>query len=85
MKKIIPIILLCASGFMTTAQTREELDYVGNDYRYFVSLVAFGLGSGPNIWRNFTCSTFGSSRSFRDSTSNGTRSGLTLRERESFC
>ena len=26
MKKIIPIILLCASGFMATAQTREELE-----------------------------------------------------------
>ena len=63
----------------------RNLDYVRNDYRYFVSLVAFGLGGGPNIWRNFTRTTFGSSSSFRDSTSDGKSSGLMLRELESFC
>lgn len=63
----------------------RNLDYVGNDYRHFASFMASGFGGRPDVRRNFTCSTFGCSGSFRDSTSDGTRSGLTLRERESFC
>lgn len=61
------------------------LDYVGNDYRHFVSLVACGFGSRSNVRRHFTCSTSSCGRSIRDSTSDGTSSGLTLREHESFC
>ncbi len=37
-----------------TKQTREELsDYVGNDHRHFVSLMAFGVGGRTDLRRNF--------------------------------
>ena len=66
-------------------QTREDLDYVGNDYRHFVSFVAFRIGGWSDIRRHSACAAVSRGRSFYYSTSYGTRSRITLRERESFC